>query len=110
MPAGMSLILLNTMLYMGQSHVLPLATFCTPSCIFTPWLTADMEFSDCGGLAPGGGDDAVHPTRHLCACDLDSAHRQLSVDVNYYSPYKCYFLYNPLKQEAANRPPCHVTS
>lgn len=98
---------LNTVLSAEQSHVLPLAAFCTPSPVSSPHgkLTADVEFSDRGGPAPGNGEGAVHPTRPLCVGDLAAAPRQLSVDVNHGSSYNCYFLFNPLKREAGNTPP-----
>lgn len=101
---------LNTVLSAEQSHVLPLAAFCTPSPVSSPHgkLTADVESSDRGGPAPGngeGGEGAVLPTRPLCVGDLVAAPRQLSVDVNQDSSDKCYFLFNPLKREAGNKPP-----
>lgn len=98
---------LNTVPHVEQSRVLPPAAFCTPSPVSSPHgkLTTDVESSDPEGPAPGNEEGAVHPTRHLCTCDFPAAHRQLSVDVNYSSSYKCYFLYNPLKLEAGNKLP-----
>ena len=72
-------------------------------------LTIDVEPSSCGAAALGDEEGAV-PNQTLVCLLLCTAHRQLPVDVHYYSPYKCYFLYSPLKQEAGNRAPCHVTS